>query len=104
MGLQLRKFINRFGYEVSEGYFELFEVTYNSKIKLLQFIGDIYLSKEHKDMGFRPIDSFEDGVEFDEMPEGNLFDFSYKYIIDRANKKSEEDFKYKGFIDCKEVD
>ena len=104
MGLELQEFVNKNGYLIESGYYELTRIEYDFAIHLLSFNGEIYLSKECKDNGFYPIDAFEDGIEVDKIPQ-NIERFVYDYIIQKGKEAEKvEDFKYKGFINCKEVD
>ena len=107
VALLLNKYINSCGVEVENGYFELTEVSYNSTIKALTFSGDIWMSKEIKDEGFNPVDHFEEGFELHNLPDKNIFDVVYDYIIDLSKNDLEyleENFpKYIGFIGCEEI-
>lgn len=103
MGLKLQTFINSQGYKVEEGYFELTNVNYNLEINLVTFTGKIYLTKEHKEGGFRPIDTFDDSFESPTLPE-DIIKASYDHIKLMAElARTTGDPKYRGFIDCEEV-
>lgn len=102
MGLKLKPFINRNGYYIENAYYELERIEYNITIHSISFFGNIYLSKEHKDQGYYPIDAFEDGFEIDSLPEEPI-KYIYNYIRDRANN-NKEDLAYKGFIDCELIE
>ena len=102
MALKLQKYLNPCGIEVEEGYFEIYELIYNLDYNNLGVRGRIYLSKEARDGGFRPIDSFETVIELDKAPEGNLVEFAYNHILEIASKGLEYIQEncplYKGFI------
>lgn len=102
MGILLQKYINGFGYEVEQGYFEVDEIKYRYDYNVFYFAGNIWLSKECKEEGFRPVDRFEDSFELQELPATNLLEFVYNHIIETAAKEDvlTTNPKYKGFIGC----
>ena len=106
MGLQLQKFINGNGYIIEEGYFEVDEIHYKVESKTFYFNGNIWVSKDIKDEGFRPIDRFEDSFELEELPNEDIVTFTYKHIMETAAQEDvlETNPRYKGFIGCIQID
>ena len=106
MGFILKKYINRFGYEIEHGYFTVSEVSYNVDKEEFRFVGKIYLGKDYKEEGFEAIDTFEDTIKLVTAPE-NLLEFPYEYIKSIVDNKTVEEVKesnprYKGFIGYEE--
>ena len=100
--LLLQKYINAFGYEIEHSCFKVDEVRYNFDKGIFYFAGNIWLSKECMEEGFRPIDRFEDSFELEELPKEDLKEFIYKHIIETASQEDvlETNPRYKGFINC----
>ena len=107
MALQLQTYTNSQGYEIKEGYFILTEVKYNLVDKLFSISGCIFLSKEHFENGFMPVDNWSDRIGINEPPK-DFVRFAYDHIIETANTDKEtlrqENPKYFGFYNCKEVE
>lgn len=101
MGIELKTYLNACGVEVEQGFFELSEVGYRSYDSIIFFSGHIWLSKEVKDEGFSPIDSFDGSFPVKELPEENIMRYTYKKILEIANEDDAMTThpKYKGFID-----
>lgn len=106
MALKLKKYLNSYGVEVEEGYFEIYEITRNFDVNSFDIKGRIFFSKEARENGFRPIDFFEDNIQIEDVS-GDYREFAYNYILDIANKGLEYIQEncpvYKGFIGAEVV-